>query len=320
MKSVFAIALLTLLAGPVLAAENMDSADPIKRGIDVSQFPRTKQIAPGVYTFEAFRSSGEPDNGQMTTVSLFVVGKDGVLLADGQGTVKDTEALLAAIKKATSLPLKYVVVCSDHGDHTNGDETIKTAFPDAQFISTPASQKALEKSKVVPTELVTDKREIDLGSLKVDVLNLGRAHTGGDLSVYVPGPKVLFMSESYFHRVFPAMRSAYPTEWLATIKKAQDMDATWYIAGHGFVDDAATMKKELEEFRKATAYVITEVKRLHDAKLPCERGAPGSKDPAEGCPAVQQANWGPYATWEGHTVQGKVAILKVYEELDGKLN
>ena len=319
MKSVFALAFLALFAASA-QAENINSADPVKRGIDVSQFPRTKQIAPNVYTFEAFRSSGEPDNGQMTTVSLFVVGKDAVLLADGQGTVKDTEALLASIKKTTNLPLKYVVICSDHGDHTAGDETIKTAFPDAQFISTPASQKALEKSKVVPTELVTDKREIDLGGVKAEVLNLGRAHTGGDLSLYVPGPKVLFMSESYFHRVFPAMRSAYPTEWAATIRKAQDLDATWYIAGHGFVDDAATMKKELEEFRKAVIAVTAEAKRLHDAKLPCERGPQGSKDPNEGCPALAQANWGPYADWEGHTQQGKIAILKVYEELDGRLN
>ena len=81
MKSLFALSFLALFAVQA-QAENMNSSDPVTRGIDVSQFPRTKQIAPGVYTFEAFRASGEPNNGQMTTVSLFVVGKDGVLLAD----------------------------------------------------------------------------------------------------------------------------------------------------------------------------------------------------------------------------------------------
>jgi glyoxylase-like metal-dependent hydrolase (beta-lactamase superfamily II) len=319
MKHIVALMLLALFVGRTEAAENMNTTDPIKRGIPVTEFPRTKQLAPGIYSFEALRASGEPNNGQMTTVSLFVVGKNSVLLADGQGTVPDTEALLAAIRKTTPLPLKYVVVCSDHGDHTNGNETIKAAFPDAVFIATPASQAAMEKSKVVPTELVTDHRSLDLGDMKVDILNLGRSHTGGDLSVFVPAPKILFMSETYLHRVFPAMRSAYPTEWLATLKKAQDMNASWYIAGHGFVDEPAVMKAELEEYRKAVAYVIGEAKRLHDAKVPCLPPAKDAKDPAESCPAAQQANWGPYAEWDGHTQQARVALLKVYEELDGKL-
>jgi cyclase len=56
------------------------------------------------------------------------------------------------------------------------------------------------------------------------VLFLGRAHTGGDLSVYLPRDKVLFMSEAFLHRVFPAMRSAYPTEWVRTLERAQSMD------------------------------------------------------------------------------------------------
>ena len=325
MKFNFAIiAVLTLLgAAPQAGAADalVKTADPIKRGYALTDFPRTKQLALGVYTFEALRSSG--DGGQMTTVSLFVVGSDSVLLADGQGTVKDTESLIDAIKKVTPLPIKYVVVCSDHGDHTTGNPTIKAAYPGAVFISSPASQKTMEKAPIVPSETVADKRTVKVGVTDVEILNLGRSHTGGDLSVYVPGPKVLFMSETFFNRVFPAMRSAYPTEWLATLRKAQNLNATWYIAGHGFVDDAPTMKAEVEEFRKAVAAVIAEVKRLHDAKEPCAATPSGSPpgapaDPAS-CPALQKANWGPYTDWSGRAGQDRVAILKVYQELDGKL-
>ena len=42
-----------------------------------------------------------------------------------------------------------------------------------------------------------------------------------DLSVYLPKEKVLFMSESYLHRIFPAMRSAYPSEWVQAVKNAE---------------------------------------------------------------------------------------------------
>jgi glyoxylase-like metal-dependent hydrolase (beta-lactamase superfamily II) len=160
-----------------------------------------------------------------------------------------------------------------------------------------------------------------MGSTEIQVLNLGRAHTGGDLEVYLPGPKVLFMSEAYLHRVFPAMRSAYPTEWLATIKKAQALNATWNIPGHGFVDDATTLKTELDEYDNALAYVVKESKRLHDAGIPCPAPQPGARGggAAEKCEAAQKANWGPYADWTLRGSQDEVAIRKVYDEVDGKL-
>jgi len=150
--------------------------------------------------------------------------------------------------------------------------------------------------------------------------------------------RTLFMSEAYLHRVFPAMRSAFPSEWTETVKKAQKMNATWNIPGHGFVDDAQSLKAELDVYRKALEYVFTESKRLHDAKVPCEvpqaaaggggggggrgagrgegRGAAAAPAP---CEAAQKANWGPYADWTLRSGQAQTAILKVYEELDGKL-
>ena len=63
---------------------------------------------------------------------------------------------------------------------------------------------------VVPTELVGERTVLHIGGTEVHVLFLGRAHTGGDLMVYLPDEKILFMSEAYLNRIFPAMRSAYP--------------------------------------------------------------------------------------------------------------
>src|SRR6187455_2615720 len=85
-------------------------------------------------------------------------------------------------------------------------------------------------------ELVPDRKTFRMGAEEVQVLFLGRAHTGGDLSVYLPRQKILFLSETFLNRVFPAMRSAYPSEWLGALTKAEGMDATIYIAGHGFTE------------------------------------------------------------------------------------
>src|SRR5438094_10466947 len=92
------------------------TGDVAKRGLSAADFPRAKQLAPGIYSYEALRA-GDP-GGQMTTVSLIVITNDGVLVADGQGNVAQTREMVDWIKKTTSQPIKYVVICSDHGDHT----------------------------------------------------------------------------------------------------------------------------------------------------------------------------------------------------------
>ena len=88
---------------------------------------------------------------------------------------------------------------------------------------------------VPPTAMSGDKQVVDVGGIEAQVLNLGRAHTGGDLVVYLPKQKILFMSEVYLNRVFPAMRSAYPSEWMKVLDRALAMDVDRYIPGHGFI-------------------------------------------------------------------------------------
>jgi glyoxylase-like metal-dependent hydrolase (beta-lactamase superfamily II) len=300
-----AVVVLLAIAFPVRA--QVQTGDVAKRGLAASDFPRAKVLAPGIYSYEALRA-GDP-GGQMTTVSLIVITSDGVLVADGQGNVAQTKEMVDWIAKTTTQPIKYVVVGSDHGDHTGGN----AAFPaSATFIAHPTSKKVLEaaNSARIPSETVADRRSITLGGTEIQILFLGRAHTGGDLSVYIPKEKVLFMSEAYLHRIFPAMRSAYPTEWVAAVKKAEAMDATWYIPGHGFVDDAKTLKAELPVYRAAMERVIAESKRLHDAGVTCGRPT---------CDAAAQGNWGDLAEWTLYKGQLEIAIRRIYDELDHKL-
>ena len=305
------LAALLLLAPVTVWAQDapVQTADPSLRGLKQSDFPRLKQLEPDVYAYEELRPS---DPGKFkTTVDMIVVTSGGVLVADGQGNVAATEKLVAQIKRLTPLRVKYVVVCSEHDDHTGGNAAFKAAFPDVVFVASPASQKALAASATPPTEAVADRRTIRLGGTDVEVLNLGRAHTGGDLSVYVPAAKVLFMSEIYDHRLFPSLARGYPSEWLLTIRKNQAIDAKWVFGGHGFVDDPATMKRELVAFSDELTAVIAEGRRLHDAGVPCV----SVKD----CDAVKAANWGPYANWSERTTQAPGALWRVYQEIEGKL-
>ena len=312
------IAALLLCAVAANATAQIQAGDRVKRGLAVTDFPRAKQLEPGVYSYEALRT-GDP-GGQMTTVSLIVVTTDGVLVADGQGNVDQTREMVNWIAKTTNQPIKYVVICSDHGDHTGGN----AAFPaGATFIAHPNSKKVLDAAgrPPLPTETVAHRRVIRMGDTDIEILFLGRAHTGGDLSIYLPKQKVLFMSEAYLHRIFPAMRSAYPTEWVQTVKNAETIDAKWFVPGHGFVDDAPTLKAELGVYRKAMEHVIAEATRLHAAKISCEAAAaPATAGTARPmCDAAVKGDWGDLKNWTLFASQVEVAIRKVYDELDGKL-
>jgi glyoxylase-like metal-dependent hydrolase (beta-lactamase superfamily II) len=308
----FAAALACALIFPTLArsAAAVPSADIAKRDLKPSDFPRWQQLVPNVYAYEGLHSA-DADGTVINTVSLIVVTADGVTVVDGQGDVPQTQLMIANIRKLTSQPIKYVVIASDHGDHVGGNAEFRAAYPNVAFISSPVSQQHLAKNANPPTQTVADKRTIRMGETDIQLLNLGRAHTGGDLAVYLPQSKVLFMSEIYLRDVFPAMRSAYPTEWVAAIEKAQAMDVSWYVPGHGFIDDRTAMKHDLAEARKALVYVIAEATRLHAAGRLCES--------PKNCPAAQEAQWGPYGDWALSNSQAPVAIAKIYQEIAGTL-
>ena len=314
----FIAAILTLFASSALAQPVVRTADPAKRGLKESDFPRTIKVADNVYTYEDFHAGPE----KFTTTNMFVVTDEGVLVADGQGSPEETRRLVEAIAKVTPKPIKYVVICSDHGDHTGGN----IAFPPGvKYIIHPLSKATLDQQAEraqspdpsgrgsvkrwtlpIEAELVFAQKPLMLGTEPIQILFLGRAHTGGDLSVYLPRHKILFMSETFLNRVFPAMRSAYPSDWLKALDKAEAINADLYIPGHGFTESGPVSKEELRTYHKALAAVIAEATRLHKAGVPVEE-------------AVKKAKWGEYGSWTLASSQGPVAIRRVYDELDGKL-
>ena len=289
------LSVIGVLLCSVPSGAQVRTAYPDKRGVALTDFPRTIKLAENVYGYEDL--GHQP---LFTTVSMFVVGTDGVLLVDGQGSVEATKKLVDAIAKVTSKPIKWYVVGSDHGDHTAGNSVLPK---DITYIVTPFSKAQLKLD--VPA-MAGDRQVINVGGTEVQVLNLGRAHTGGDLVVYLPKQKILFMSEVYLNRVFPAMRSAYPSEWLSAINWALQMDVDRYIPGHGFIEEPKVSREELVEYQKAMRAVLAEVNRLHKLGLPAAE-------------AAKQAEWGPYKEWILADQQGPIAVRKIYEEIEGKL-
>lgn len=291
--------LLSLVVVALVLQEPIRTADITVRGLKASDFPRITKLADGVYAYEQI----DPTKRIVTANNLIVVSSDGVLVAEGQGTVDNVKRLVADIATLTPQPIKYVVVGSEHGDHTGGD----AAFPgSATFIVHPFSKATIERRIGRAAETVADKRVISLGATEVQVLFLGRAHTGGDLEVYLPRQKILFMSEVFSNRIFPSMANGYPSEWLETLKKAEQMEAVLYVPAHGFIDSAAILKEEERNYRSALERVVAEGRRLHGLKVPVDE-------------APDRADLGAFAAWTRKNENVAGALKRIYMELDGEL-
>jgi cyclase len=277
------------------AQEAIRTGDITVRGLTPADFPRITKLAANVYGYEQI----DPTKRTVTVNNLIVVTSDGVLVAEGQGTVEHVKRLVADIGTLTPQPIKYVVVGSEHGDHTGGD----AAFPDSvTFFAHPFSAPHLK----FHAETVADKKVITMGGTEIDILFLGRAHTGGDLEVYLPREKILFMSEVFSNRIFPSMANGYPTEWVETLKRAEQMEPSLFVPAHGFIDGAAVLREEERNYRLALEQIIAEGTRLHDRHTPIESATAG-------------ANFGVYDNWTRAANNAYAALNRVYMELDGEL-
>jgi glyoxylase-like metal-dependent hydrolase (beta-lactamase superfamily II) len=297
-------------------AQVVRTADADMRGFKATDFPRLIPLADNVYAYEDLM--GEPGTSfAFTTNSLIVITTEGVLVADAQGSVAKTRRLVEEIARITPQPIRYVVVCADHMDHIAGN----SAFPaGVTFIAHPTSQgvmqRAAERARQngtppipVPQETVADRRVIDLGGTQIEILFLGRAHTGGDLAVHLPQHSLLFLGEIFFNRLYPSVggsKSARPIEWIETLRKAEAMNARLVVPDHGFVDEPAVLQEELVNFRRALENLVAEGRRLHAAGVPVEA-------------APRQINLGEFQYWYRAVNNVPDAITQVYLELEGKL-
>ena len=285
------------------------TGDIAVRGLKATDFPRVTKLAEDVYGYEQL----DPTKRGLTANNLIVVTTGGVLVAEGQGTVDNVRRLVSDIANITPQPIRYVVIGSEHGDHMGGD----SAFPDGvTFIAHPFSKANLERQAasrrpeqpkiVVPTETVDSKRVITLGTTEIQILFLGRAHTGGDLEVYLPRENILFMSEVFINRIFPSMANGYPSEWIGTLLRAENMRASIYVPAHGFIDPPQVLHEEMLNYRAAIERVVAEGERLHDSGVPADA-------------AMAAANFGPFSDWTRVQDNAANALKRVYMERDGQL-
>ncbi|HSF41994.1 MAG TPA: MBL fold metallo-hydrolase [Thermoanaerobaculia bacterium] len=87
-------------------------------------------IAEGVYA--VIRQ--DPPGLMVDANSVFIVNDDDVVVVDTSGAPSTSKEVVAALRKITTKPVRYVVNTHWHDDHITGDPVYREAFPGVEFI------------------------------------------------------------------------------------------------------------------------------------------------------------------------------------------
>lgn len=86
---------------------------------------------------------------------------------------------------------------------------------------------------ILPTVLVDDRLELKQDKRRIEILYLGKAHTGADLVVFLPDEKIAITGDLIVHPVPLVGSTSYPLEYGATLEKLRELKAKVYVPGHG---------------------------------------------------------------------------------------
>jgi cyclase len=95
-----------------------------------------------------------------------------------------------------------------------------------------AEVKALKPA--LPTIAFEQTMKLYRRDREIQLLHLGRAHTEGDVFVYLPKEKVVITGDAVIGWT-PYMGDGYPEDWAATLDRLAQLDFTHVIMGHGDV-------------------------------------------------------------------------------------
>lgn len=99
------------------------------------------KVTPHVTLFQ----SAEGTTGVVNGNTVVIAGRDGLLVLDPGQFPAAAQRTVAALKRMTDAPVKYIVVSHWHGDHHLGTSAFIEAWPEAKIVAHPFTIAEIEK-------------------------------------------------------------------------------------------------------------------------------------------------------------------------------
>jgi cyclase len=251
-----------LAAAVVLTAATVAAQDALQ----------TVQLAENVYAI--LQPSAKRFN---DSNAVLIVGPSSAVVIDTQVAPDSSRRVIAEIRKVTDKPVDRVVATHWHGDHFQGNQAYREAFPGVEFIAhpnavndmrtrapklrdedvarlkqaRPAEAERLAKVEFIfPTRTLRDKEAWPVGTREVRFLHF-RGHTSGDIAVYLPADGILITGDLVDD--LPYLGHGFPSDYLKALDALAALDWNIMVPGHG----------EVRRGKEHLALVSTVFKAVH---------------------------------------------------------
>jgi len=274
----------------------------------------------------------QPDGSWGWSNAGLVTGGGEALLVDTLFDWRLTREMLAAMRAAAPAAARIGTVVNTHsnGDHCYGNALVagaeivatRAAAEEmarespaviAEFVRRAPELGALgeyvhhcfgafrfdEVEQRLPTRTFDGALSLRVGARPVELLQLGPAHTRGDLIVHLPDERVVFSGDLLFVEGTPIVWAGPVQHWIDACDRILALDAATIVPGHGPFTDA----RGVVAVRDYLAFVRREARRRFDAGL-------SARD------AAFDIALGDYASW-GDAERIAVNVATLYREFTG---
>ena len=150
-----------------------------------------------------------------------------------------------------------------------------------------------------PTRTFEKRLDIRVGNKEVRLIQVGPAHTKGDVIVHVPKAGVVFAADILFIGGTPIMWAGPVANWIQACDLMLEMDAEIFVPGHGPITD----KQGVEAVKGYWEYVTTEARKRFDAGMSADE-------------AIADIDLGEYSSW-GESERIVVNVNTLFKEFSG---
>jgi len=234
-----------------------------------------------------------PDGSWGWSNAGIVTDGDQSLLVDTLFDLNLTQEMLNTMHASIPASKKINVLVNTHadGDHTFGNQLVK----DARIIGTAGTvddfnrfdpallhQVSISKdefgaagefmkecfrpfdfSNVVltpPNEIFKEHMTIMVGDKRVELIEVGPAHSLGDTLIYVPDDKVVYTGDILFTEGTPIAWYGPIHRWIAACNSILEMDVETVVAGHGPISN----KDDVRKMRDYLIYVTEKARGFYE--------------------------------------------------------
>src|SRR5882762_2188191 len=235
--------------------------------------PQIRKLDDGVYVYVGKN---------FTTNCGIVLNQEGVGLIDSGHNPTDSRAILAAVRKLTPLPVRFLIDTEPHPDHTTGhfvfsppaaviaaegagDSMRSRERGDPERIqklaaASPEMRAALDGYRfVTPHVEYHQKMALKVGERTFELMYLKGVHSESDTAVWLPKERVLFSAAGIVVDQINNLRPFVSIpDILAAAKTMKSLNPVHVVPGHG----APGTVKIFEESEKYYALLLERVGRL----------------------------------------------------------